>query len=309
MTFDPKERQGAIWSTEAAAALGLSERTTPAQLWARKLGHVEEADQSDNIAARLGLACQDGVAKLHVEDTGNTLLPLHDVALRRDVKGVRMGSHFDFYNSTLKRLHEVKFFALARSKEFGETGSDVVPYDVLVQCLHEMVVWNAESTGYDKADACEVNVVFGNIIRAVYVVPYDEGAVDKLLKEEAAFQALVDSNKPPEPRTTDDARAIWRKSNGTEVIADPVTLRAHQALMQIRHQRKQLEAQEEAITLHIQQQMQEAAVLKAPQGHVLATWKDVTSERIDVKRLRAELPDVAKVYAVPSTSRRFLPKE
>ncbi len=308
MSYDAQERQDAIWSTEAAAAFGLPERTTKAQLWAMKTGLMEAPEGSDNIAARLGLACQDGVMRLHVQDTGHELLPLGDLALRRDVNGVRMGSHFDAWNKSLKRLHEIKFFGIARRKEFGEPGSDVVPYDVLVQALHEQVVWNAQNNGYGEAEGCEINVVFGNIERAVFFVPYDKDAVARLLEGEAGIQTLVDMKTPPEPQSTEDARRIWAKANGTEVLADRTTLQAHQALMALRKQIKGLEAQEEAVALHIQRAMQEASVLKAPDGAVLATWNNTTSERVDVKKFRAEMPDVAKVYLKTTESRRFLPK-
>lgn len=309
MTFDPETRSKSIWSTEAAAACGLSERTTPAQLWAQKRGLVETEEMPIMpLPARLGLACQDGVAKLHVEDTGATLMPLHDLALQAEVSGVPVGSHFDFWNKTARRLHEVKFFALSRMSEFGEPGSDTVPMDVLLQALHEMVLWNHTSTGYGQAEACEVNVVFGNVHRAVFVVPYDLAAVDKLLQEEAKFWALVQLETSPPPQSTEDARRIWARADGKEVIADQVTVRAHQALIGVRHQIKSLEAQEEAMELHIQTQMREASVLKSPDGKVLATWNGVETERVDVKRFKAEMPDVAKVFMKTTPSRRFLPK-
>lgn len=309
MIFDPKERASAIWSTEAAAALGLSTRKTPAQLWAEKRGLAEEVPYDpSNTPARLGLACQRGVMQLHVEDTGNELVPLDEVALVREASGIPVGSHYDAWNKTLKRLHEVKFFALSRINEFGEPGSDVVPMDVLVQCLHEMLVWNADSTGYGKAEACEVNVVFGNVQRAVFVIPYDLVAIDKLVQREAEFWALVQTEKPPAPTSPEDARRIWAKADGSERIASPQTMQAHQALVGLKKQVKALEAQAEEMELFVQRAMETASVLKSPDGRVLATWNSVSTDRIDVKRLRAEIPKVAQQYLATTESRRFLAK-
>lgn len=308
MQFDEEARRGALWSTEAAAAMGLSDRTTKAQLWARKRGLSEPEDASDNVSARLGLACQSGVIQMHREDTGHELLSLDDLELRRDVQGVRMGSHYDALNKTLSRLHEVKFFALHRMKEFGEPGSDNVPFDVLVQVLHGMTVFNADKTGYGTVDATEINVVFGNVHRAVFVIPYDLEARDKLLQREAAFQALVDAGTPPEPQSPEDARIVWARTDGSEMIADRITEQAHSALVGLRKQLKSLGAQEKAIELHIQSAMQAASVLKSPDGSVLATWKEVSAERVDVKRFRAEQPQLAAAYLNTSASRRFLVK-
>lgn len=307
--FSHEARKGAVWSTEAAAACGLSNHTTRAQLWAQKRGLVEQEEMpAMPLPARLGLACQEGVARLHIEDTGDTLMPLADVTLQAEVSGVPVGSHYDYWNKTLSRLHEIKFFALSRMSEFGEPGSDTVPMDVLLQCLHELIVWNNTSTGYGKAEACEVDVVFGNVQRAVFVVPYDLQAVDKLLQREAEFMALVQLDTPPEPQSTEDARRIWTRTDGSEVIADQTALRAHQALISVRKQIKAMESQEEEMALYLQKQMQAASVLKSPDGRVLATWNGVETERVDVKRFRAEMPDVAKVYLKNTASRRFLPK-
>lgn len=306
--FDPKHRATAIWSTEAAAALGLSQRTTPAQLWSMKMGLSEAQDQSDNVAARLGLVCQRGIAQLHAEDTGDALLPLDDVSLVREVGGVPVGSHFDLWNKTRKMLHEVKFFALSRINEFGEPGSDVVPYEVLLQCLHQMLVWNADSTGYGKAEACEVNVVFGNVQRAVFVIPYDTQAVDKLLQKEAEFWALVTSNTPPVPQSPEDARRIWAKADGTERIASATTMQACQALAGLKKQIKAMGAQADEMELFVQRAMETASTLKTPEGQVLATWNGVSTDRLDTKRLRAEMPQVAEQFIKTTESRRFLLK-
>lgn len=307
-TFDPKERTEAIWSTEASAALGLSSRKTPAQLWAEKRGLAQEADQSDNIPARLGLACQRGVMQLHVEDTGDQLIPLDDVSLRREVSGVPVGSHYDAWNKTAKRLHEVKFFALHRLNEFGTPGSDVVPMDVLVQCLHEMLVWNADDTGYGKAEACEINVVFGNVQRAIFVIPYDLAAIEKLVQREAEFWALVKSETPPIPQSPEDARRIWAKSDGSEKIASQQTMQACQALSGLKKQIKQLDAQAEEMELFVQRAMETASTLKSPEGRVLATWNSTSTERVDIKRLRSEMPQVAELFLTTTESRRFLTK-
>lgn len=306
--FDPAERARAIWSTEGAAALGLSSRKTPAQLWAEKKGMSEEIDLSDNISARLGLACQRGVMTLHVEDTGDKIIPLDDFKVVREVSGVPIGSHFDAYNKTAKRLHEVKFFALSRLNEFGEPGSDVVPMDVLVQCLHQMVAWNAAPTGHGEANACEINVVFGNVQRAIFVIPYDKDAVDKLMQRYADFWALVKGDIPPVPQSPDDARRIWAKADGSVRVASAQTMQAYSALVGLKKQIKGLEAQAEEMELFVQRAMETASVLKSPDDRVLATWNSVTSERLDVKRLRAEMPKVAEQYLKTTESRRFLTK-
>ena len=54
----------------------------------------------------------------------------------------------------------------------------------------------------------------GNVERAVFVVPYDLAARDKLLQGHAYLWALVQTGNPPPVLTTEDARLVWRKAEG-----------------------------------------------------------------------------------------------
>lgn len=310
MTFDAETRRRALWSTEAAAALGLSDRMTPAQLWALKVGATTEEPVSA-LPARLGLACQEGIAKIHAEDSGDRILALADVEIIREVNGVPIGSHFDYLNRTRQMLHEVKFFGMSRKGEFGAEGSDSVPYDVLAQCLHQMAAWNAygcKASGYGYVEGVEVDVVFGNVERAVFVIPYDPQAERQLLQREAEFWALVQSERPPQPHNPEDCRRIWAKADGSERIATPEIANACGALSQVKATIKKLDAQKDALETAIQSAMAEAATLKAADGKVLATWNPVSAERVDVKRLKAERPEIAAAFINATATRRFLLK-
>lgn len=307
--FSPEHRRRAIWSTEAAASCGVSERLTPALLWAYKSGLTDELPV-EGLPVRLGLACQDGVAAIHAEDTGDSLQRLDDIELIREVNGVPLGSHFDYLNKTKALLHEVKFFGIQRLKEFGAANSDSVPMDVLVQCLHQMLVWNADDTGYGKVNGVEINVVFGNVERLTFVIPWDEEAIDKLMREEAAFWALVQSETPPPPRNLDDARRIFARADGSAVPASREALAACQALGGLKKQVKALEAQAEAVQLMVCREMGLASTLLGPDGRPVATWgASKPAERVDVKRLKVERPEIAAEFMqVGEPIRRFLLK-
>lgn len=306
--FDPTERRSAIWSTEAAAACGVSSKMTPAHLWAIKTTEAAEESAAD-LPAQLGLACQDGIARIHVNETGHDLLSLNNLSLRADV-GHPVGSHFDYLNKTTRMLHEVKFFHLSRLREFGPEGSDNLPADVLIQCLHEMLLWNATETGYGKVNGVEVDVIFGNVQRMVFIVPYDKEAEEKLIEREGEFWRRVIENDPPEPQQLEDAQRVWRKTDGSEVTADQQMIYAVGALSGIKDQIKKLDAQRDEIEFFLKKGMQAADVLRSPEGKILATWKaSAGAQRIDTKKLRASYPQIAADCTVLGEPvRRFLLK-
>lgn len=306
--FTPEHRAKAIYSTEAAAACGVSEKTTPAMLWAKKLGQTVDDDLDDVLPVRLGRVCEPGVIQLHREDTGDEIKPLHSLELMTDLPGFPMGSHFDARNVTRNMLTEVKFFGIGRLKEFGAPGSDNVPMDVLVQCLHEQAVYNAVNER-NKVNGVEVVVVFGNVQKAVFVIPWDQGAIDQLYQREAAFWALVQTETPPPPQNIEDCRRVWAKTDGSEREASAEALAAYEALVSVRKQQDGLEAQEAALKKWLMEFMGPAAVLAhGPQR--LCTWNATKpAERIDGKALRAQYPDIAAaVTKVGAAGRQFLVK-
>jgi predicted phage-related endonuclease len=307
--FSPEARNSAVWSTEAAAACGVSERTTQAELWARKMGMADEADISDALPVRLGQVCEPGVVQLHIEDTGHDVQRLHRIEHFTEVAGFPMGSHYDALNKTTNMLHEVKFFGMARLKEFGAPGSDNVPMDILVQVLHEMAVWNACAPDR-RVNGVEVDVVFGNVQRAVFVVPYDQGAIDMMYKREAEFWALCQTQTPPPPQSIDDCRRVFAATDGSVREASHEAMAAYEALISVRKQQGALEAQEAALKKWLMEYMGAAAVLEAG-GRKLCTWNATKPpERIDGKLLRAQYPEIAAaVTKTGAAGRQFLVKD
>jgi len=305
--FDSTQRRGALYSTEAAPALGLSKYSTPAKVWATKRGLMEPEDISDKFEVRAGLHFQDAIIMMHEQDTGENITRLPALELKHRIEGLTMGSHFDGINYKTERLHEVKFFSPGRLREFGEPGSGDVPWDVLVQCLHEMVVYGAQR---QQIAGVEINVLFGNEARHLYVVPWDQAAIDKLIAQEREFWQLVQSGIPPVARSPEDARRIWARTDGSTKVATPEVVLGHSQLRAIRENIKAAESAADAISASIQSYMAEASILVAPDGKRLATWNAAKpAQRIDLDKLREKYPQIAEECAkVGEATRRFLLK-
>lgn len=257
------DRSQAIWSTEAAAALGLSKYQTPASLWMRKKGLLTTPPEI-NEAMQIGLAMQPVIAKLYTERTGIPLQDITQLALRIQIDALPMASHFD-YRTPDAKLVEVKNFAHSRRSEFGETGSGDVPTDVLIQCLHQLAV-------FPQIDAVDNAVLFGGQRLEIFTIERDPAAIARLIEKLQAFWKLVQGDTPPEPLTPEEARLLYPKDAGTSIEAEPTIFATCQSLAGLTEQMDELEKIKDSYEAKVQGFMGEAAALTY-QGATLATWK------------------------------------
>ena len=309
-------RKDAIFSTEAAAALGLSKYpgSTPVQLWMDKVGQQQadsEADDDDSEAddeltqteaQSMGLLMQPVIGRLWEKRTGRSLVNLDGVMMLSD-KFPWIGSHFDFQVSDDKRhLVEAKNFHHMRRKEFGEEGSDDIPMDCLVQCLHEGFVYGA--------DVVDLAVLFGGQKFEVFTVPVRQDAVDMLVDKLAGFWKYVEDRVPPPPQTSDEVKALWRRDNGKEIIATAEIEQACAYLAQVKSNLKAAKEDKERLEVMVKSLIADGSTLRARDGTVLATWKAAKDTlSFNKKQFCEENPSLYERYTsmVPG-SRRFLLK-
>ena len=308
--FSPENRRNALWSTEAAAALGVSRYKTPVKLWAIKRGMEEEDDIADKFAVRLGLAMQAPMAKLHTEDTGDKLVPLATVEHRVTLNDAPLGAHYDEYNETRKALHEIKFFGERRRKDFGEPGTDEIPMDVLVQVLHQQSVWLKQ--GSQPIGGTEINVAFGNRERLVFYVAVDTETLNQLALRLSEFWKSVTDGVSPLARSVDDLLTLFPQSKkGTKIVANEIVEAACRRLAALRAAVDECEERIGEHRLAILGHMKDADdLLSMNGGRTLATWRTAAGAvKIDTEKLRAEQPAIAQQYSkAGAPTRRFLLK-
>ena len=310
-------RSTAIWSTEAAAALGLSKYGTPVSVWMEKTGqHAADAQDDDfgdddaqddqpteTEAQSMGLLLQPVIGRLYEKRTGLALDDMDGVTMVSD-KHSFMAAHFDFrVNGNQRHLVECKNFHSIRRREFGEEGSDDVPMDCLVQCLHEGHVAGA--------DVVDLAVLFGGQKFEVFTIPIKPDAVDMLVEKLHAFWQHVERGEPPAPQTDEEAKQLWRRDDGREVVATPEIERACAKLAQIKESLKAGKEAKEQLDVQIKSALGDAAVLRSvDRSRVLATWKSSKdSLRFDKNRFAEEQPDTfARYTSMAPGSRRFLLK-
>jgi predicted phage-related endonuclease len=268
-------RKNGVFSTDAAAALGMSKYGSPVSVWMEKIGidhdidteseEIDEKKHEQSEEMSMGLIMQPVIGRLYEDRTGSRLRNLDGVTMFSDTVKF-MGSHFDFQVGNERRLVEAKNFNDIRKKEFGEPGTDDVPMDCLVQCLHEGFVFGADSV--------DLAVLFGGQKFEIYTIPVNKEAVDILIEKLSAFWHLVETKEPPAPQTQEDLKALFKRDDGSEVVASPEVERACIALSQIKDGIKKNKDLEQNLSTFIKSAIGDHAVLRSQSGLILATWKN-----------------------------------
>lgn len=76
-------------------------------------------------------------------------------------------------------------------------------------------------------------------------------------------------------------------------------------LQAIEAQQAELEAQAEAIKAELKADLEEKGLDELATKNFIIRWKEIISNRLDGKALKAALPEIYSQYCKPSVSRRF----
>ena len=185
-------RMGGIGASECAAALGISPypEQTPYGLFMRKLGQVPEITM--NEAMEIGILQEPVIAELYGRRTGH---PIE----RRQVK--LQNVERPFLRATIDGFRDdgrpVEFKAVGgrSGAEWGDAGSDQVPFHYLCQVHHQLIV-----SGLLWAD---VAVLIGGQDFRIYTVQRDAGIDELIVPRLAEFWRHVEDREAPEPGAAD----------------------------------------------------------------------------------------------------------
>ena len=147
LTDKQKEnRRKGIGASESGIILGLPNFNdyTPYQLWMLKTGRMEEKDLSDVAPVHWGIIHEETIAQEYARVMNCDVRRVSETLFSK--KNPFMLCHLDRKITGKNKALECKF-AMSHSPEWGESGSDVVPFSYMIQVHHQM-----EVTGYDELD-------------------------------------------------------------------------------------------------------------------------------------------------------------
>lgn len=289
-------RKKGIGGSDVGAIMGVNPYKSILDVYVDKFSEATDESQSD--AAYWGTRLEDLVADEFQRQTGkkvrrrNAMLkhPKYDFMLAnidREVVGE---------NAILECKTANAFFA----KQWED---DEIPASYIYQVQHYLAV-----TGYEKA---YIAVLIGGNRFLWKEISRDEELIEIMIEGERDFwENNVLKQSPPIHKAlpSDEAfKQLYPADNGNVEIISADTENDIKLLIQIKEAEKELKEQRDVIERKIKLEMKDTSVLCNDRYKV--SWKEQETSRIDIKRLKEELPEVAEKYMQHSTQRRFLLKE
>lgn len=190
---------------------------------------------------------------------------------------------------------EIKTASTWGKNDWGDEGTDEVPYPYLLQCQCYFVC----GVDYGRLDEVHVVRLMDNKIRA-FVVKRDEELIQAILKKNDEFHEMLESGKLPEPSTPVEFTAQYPHSVEESVTATSEVEEAVEKHKQLDAQIKELKSQLEEADMIIKNALQEKSYLLSSDGATLATFKEQNRTSIDSKLVKAllskeQLAEVTKI--------------
>ncbi|MED5589600.1 YqaJ viral recombinase family protein [Bacillus subtilis] len=295
------ERRKGIGGSDASVILGINKWQTPFELWLDKTGQVP-VSESGSEAAYFGSLLEDIVAKEFEIRSGKKVRrrkamlrhPKHDFILA-NVDRMIVGE---------KAILECKTTSAYNLKEWED---DEIPDSYIVQVQHYLGVLGPE---YKKAYFA---VLIGGNKFVWKEIERDDELIAMIFQAEIEFwNDKVLSGKAPVLDGSSAAEEYLKKryaeAEGGKVIdltSDNKT--RIQQYLQLKEQINELSLQAKELENQIKHEMKEAEYGFI--GNYQTSWKSVSSNRIDSKKLKEQFPDVYEKVTKEVQFRRFGIKE
>ena len=299
LDLDKKEwlryRKQGIGGSDAGAVCGLNPYRTAMQVYQDKI--TDETEEIDNEAMRQGREVEDYVARRFTEATGKKVrranAMFYDEShpfMLADVDRMVVGENAGLECKTASPY-------MADKWEDGK-----IPLSYQIQCYHYMSVCNA--------DAWYIAVLIYGREFKYYRLERDEEMLANLIQiEEDFWKNHVLARVMPDPdgsKLADSVIAEYFKKS----VPEKILLTGFNEKLNRRQELAGLVAELETEKRLIEQELKlylgEAEIAENAQYRV--SWKAVSSNRLDEKRLKAEKPEVYKQYQKTTQSRRFTVK-
>lgn len=298
-----RERRTGLGGTDIAAILGQHRWKSAVDVWLEKTGRSEPIDMNKRML--WGLRMEAMLAKIYAAK--------HGVQVRRPARtednptGMKRHPDFPWLIAHVDRLVlntnkglECKTAGQFRANEWGDELSDDVPVEYLFQCMAYNTVY-----GFDVVD---LEVLIGGNDDRTYRVPRNDRLIGVIIEEAEKFwKSYVEKDKQPplEPsrRSVEILNTLYPVDSGAVIEATPEIEEAVKEYEEIYGALKRQEKYLDKCKSTIMEFMGDAQVL-AGSGWK-CTWKTVQSARLDSKRLKAEMPEIAERFTYESSYRRF----
>lgn len=293
-----KERQCGIGGSDVGAILGVNKYKTPFEVYLEKTEPITEVGEQSE-SAYWGDQFEEVVAKEFEKRTGKKV--------RRDRKHYKHKEYsFMVANIDRKVVGENAILECKTANQYlaNEWQDDEVPASYLLQVQHYLFVTEAE-VGY-------IAVLIGGQKFVWKEVQRDEELIEVIIEAEKEFWKMVQDKIPP-ALDGSSAAEKYLKERYKEAEEDKSIELGFEykdkikTYLDMKVQLKNFETQVKELENQIKFEIGNAEYAHAP-GYSLS-WKNVSSAKVDMKKLKSEYPEIYDKVIKESKSRRFSIKE
>lgn len=257
-----KDRMLGIGGSDMPIILGLSNYKTPYQLYLEKIGEVDGSFEETPLqywGQQLEGVIRDEFAKRNnvcIETPETLIHPFYDF----------LRGNLDGFIPSLNAVLEVKCSNQFMANEWGDSGSDVIPMQYLVQVAHYCAVTNA--------DCAFIAVLIGGHDYREFKYVRDLELEETVIKAAKEFWKCVQTRTPPEPVNQVDLRLMFPKHDPEKIkTIEPEVAEQLTTLVDTRFKIKALTEIEDKYKFNIMQFMQDAECLTDMTGKPIVSWK------------------------------------
>jgi putative phage-type endonuclease len=260
-----------IGSSDAAVAAGVDPWREPYGWWMERTGRSDPTEET--LAMRVGTYMEPLLRDLSAEALGKRVSGPQEITETDWAEFATANLDATLEDEGLTVPLELKTASVWTADKWGESGSDEIPVNYVIQVTHQMAV-----TG---APFCYVAALIGNADFRWYRLARDERLVEHLHRAESRLWQHVVDDIPPTPETLAGCAMRWPNHDDGKVYE--LTAPEWQTLqeMQAAGERKKLaEAEEKAAKLRLVQAAKDAETL-------IYDMKPVATYRADKRGRRA----------------------
>lgn len=289
-------RNRGIGGSDVAIICGLSKYKSVFQLWAEKTGYRE--DEPENEYMYWGKTLEPIIRAEFIKRTGLTVTTCP--AILQHPEYPFMLANIDGIVSTNEGnfIFEAKTASAYLIDEWNT--ENYVPYPYMLQIQHYMAV-----TGLQGAYiAC---LIGGNHFCYKFI-KRDEKMIKMMIMLEMDFWNYVECNTPPPVDGSESAKEYLNSLYPSGKSGESVTL--DESCIKLIEDYENNELQEKHFKELKEKSANDLKLLLGDNesakicGRII-TWKNVSQERLDSKRLATEMPDIYAQYLNQSSYRRF----
>ena len=287
-----KERQCGIGGSDVGAILGVNKYKTPFEVYLEKTEPITEVGEQSE-SAYWGDKFEEVVAKEFEKRTGKKV--------RRDRKHYKHKDYPFMVANIDRRVVGENSILEYLLKDWED---EEIPASYLLQVQHYLFVTGAE-LGY-------IAVLIGGQKFIWKEVQRDEELIEMIIEAEKDFWKMVQDKTPPALDGSSAAEKYLKEKYKDVEEGKSIELGFEykdkiKTYLEMKEQLKSFETEVKELENQIKFEIGKSEYAYAP-GYSLS-WKKVSSNRVDTKKLKAEYPEVYEKVVKESISRKFNIKE